>query len=217
VHEVSEPAPATTLTIPDPSLVLLVGASGAGKSTFAARHFLPTEVLSSDRFRALVSDDETDQSATGAAFDALRFVCEKRSDRGRLTVIDATNVHPIRRRPFLEIAQRHGLDAVAIVLLVPVALAEERNVGRPGRSYGMTWVVRNQNGQLLRSLRGMRDEGFAAVHVLSGAEAIGAASIVRERVARPERVEVSPPAGPRRREPRRGGRPARRPGPLPER
>ena len=69
---------APVIRIPDLSLVVLVGASGCGKSTFARRHFLPTEVLSSDFFRAMVRDDETDQSATTDAFDALHFVARRR-------------------------------------------------------------------------------------------------------------------------------------------
>ena len=208
-----------TLVLPDPSLVMLVGVSGAGKSTFAARHFRPTEVLSSDRFRGLVSDDESDQSATHAAFEALRFVCTKRLERRRLTVIDATNVHPIRRRPFLEIAQQTGLSAVAIVLLIPATLAEDRNGIRPERRFGTKWVVRNQNGQLLRSLRRMTDEGFAAVHVLRGVEAIDAAALTREPVDLPpmEPPGASPHAGPARRDLRRGPRSTRRRGPAPER
>src|ERR1044071_3426635 len=78
------------LRIPDLSLVALVGVSGCGKSTFARKHFVSTEVLSSDGFRALVSDDETDQTATTDAFDALYFIARRRLARGRLTVVDAT-------------------------------------------------------------------------------------------------------------------------------
>ena len=87
------------ITIPELSLVVLVGPSGSGKSTFAARHFKPTEVLSSDEFRGLVSDDENDQSVTKDAFDALHFVAGKRLGLGRVSVVDATNVQREARRP----------------------------------------------------------------------------------------------------------------------
>ena len=84
------PARERVITIPALSLVVLVGASGSGKSTFAARHFLPTEVLNSDHYRAVVGDDPNDQGVTVAAFDALHHIAALRLALGRLTVIDAT-------------------------------------------------------------------------------------------------------------------------------
>ena len=88
------------IKIPKLSLVLLIGPSGSGKSTFARKHFLSTEVLSSDYCRGLVSDDDNDQAATNDAFDVLRYIAGKRLARGRLTVIDATNVQPESRKPW---------------------------------------------------------------------------------------------------------------------
>src|SRR5687768_14159599 len=107
------------LAIPELSLVALVGVSGSGKSSFAARQFAPTEVLSSDFCRGLVSDDENDQAATEAAFDVLHFIAGKRLEAGKLTVVDATNVQPEARRPLLAMAKKHHVLAVAIVLDVP--------------------------------------------------------------------------------------------------
>jgi protein phosphatase len=80
------------ITIPELALVVLIGPSGAGKSSFARKHFLPTETLSSDECRGLVSDDENNQAATTDAFDVLHFIASKRLAAGRLTVVDATNV-----------------------------------------------------------------------------------------------------------------------------
>jgi protein phosphatase len=82
------------INLPELSLVLLIGPSGCGKSSFARKHFLPTEIVSSDFCRSVVSDDENDQSATGDAFDLLHTIVRKRLARGRLTVVDATNVQP---------------------------------------------------------------------------------------------------------------------------
>src|SRR5882762_1926459 len=90
------------LTIPDMALVALVGVSGSGKSTFAAKHFRPTQVLSSDFFRGLVADDENDQSASAAAFDALHYVAAKRLEAGRITVIDATNTQRVPRKAIVD-------------------------------------------------------------------------------------------------------------------
>jgi protein phosphatase len=131
------------ITIPDLSLVALVGMSGSGKSSFAARHFAGSEVLSSDFCRGLVSDDENDQSATEAAFEVLHFIAGKRLENGRLVVVDATNVQPEARRALIALAKRHHVLAVAIVLDVPEAVCAARNATRPDRTFG-PHVLRNQ-------------------------------------------------------------------------
>jgi protein phosphatase len=167
------------LRVPTLSLVVLVGASGAGKSTFAKRHFLPTEVMSSDAFRGLVSDDENDQSATKDAFEALHFVAAKRLAGGRFTVVDATNVQPTARKPLVELARRFHVIPVAIVFDLPEQLCLQRNRARPDRDFG-PHVVRRQLQDLGRSLRGLQKEGFRHVHVLHSVEDVESATIVRE-------------------------------------
>ena len=137
------------LAVPASSLILLIGASGSGKSTFAAEHFGPFETLSSDTFRGLVADDENDQSASAAAFEALRFVAGKRLEQNRLTVIDATNVQPAARKSLVDLARAHDVLPVAIVLDVPEKVAIERNAGRGDRNFGPN-VVRRQADQLRR-------------------------------------------------------------------
>src|SRR5918999_2079367 len=104
------------IELPDPGLVVLIGPSGSGKSSFAAHHFRPTEVLSSDACRALVADDENDQSATEDAFAVLHFIAAKRLARGRLVVVDATSVQPEARAPLVALAREHHCIPVAIVL-----------------------------------------------------------------------------------------------------
>src|SRR5260370_14354616 len=99
-----EPASFVNLSIPKLSLVVLIGPSGSGKSTFAHKHFLPTEVLSSDACRAMVSDAENDQAVTQDAFAVLHFIAAKRLALGRLTVIDATNLQPEARKPPVQLA-----------------------------------------------------------------------------------------------------------------
>ena len=168
-----------TLTLPELCLVVLVGPSGSGKSTFARRHFKPTEVLSSDFCRGLVSDDENDQAATGDAFDMLKYVAAKRLARGLLTVVDATNVQPDSRKPLVELAREHDVLPVAIVLKLPEDVCHERNRARPDRAFG-SHVVRNQMSQLRRGLRGLEREGFRHVHVLHTTDDVERATIERQ-------------------------------------
>ncbi len=160
-----------TIEIPELSLIALIGASGSGKSTFGRQHFLPTEILSSDFFRGLVSDDENDQASTPDAFDALYYMLEKRLSRGRLTAVDATNVRAEDRKRLVETARKYHCFAVAIVLNTSEKLCHERNAGRPNRSFG-PHVIHRQIGDLKRGLRGLEREGFRHVHILNGPEEV---------------------------------------------
>lgn len=168
-----------TFTIPELSLVVLIGPSGCGKSTFARKHFKPTEVMSSDAFRALVSDEENDQSSTDDAFAALHFVAARRLARAKLTVVDATNVQPEARKPLVALAREYHVLPVAIVLDLPERVCHDRNRARPDRDFG-PHVIRNQKSQLHRSLRGLGREGFRHVHVLKSQEEVDAAVIERQ-------------------------------------
>jgi protein phosphatase len=168
-----------TLSIPELSLVVLVGPSGSGKSTFARKHFKVTEVISSDFCRGLVSDDENNQDATGDAFDVLKYVVAKRLSRGLLTVIDATNVQPEARKPLVELTREHDVLPVAIVLKPPEEVCHARNQGRANRAFG-PHVVRNQMMQLRRGLRGLEREGFRYVRILQTPEEIEQVSIERQ-------------------------------------
>ena len=168
------------LKIPEPSLVLLIGASGSGKSTFAHKHFKPTEVLSSDFCRGLVSDDETDQGATNDAFEVLRFIAAKRLAAGKLTVIDATNVQVDARKPLLALAREYHYLTVAIVFNLPAKLCQKRNEARPERDL-KPHVIRQQSHQLRRSLRGLKREGFRHfVYLMSTPEAVEATCVERQ-------------------------------------
>ena len=166
------------IKLPNLSLVVLVGPSGSGKSTFAAKHFLPTEVLSSDVCRGLVSDDTNNQAATGDAFDVLNFIASKRLAAGRLTVVDATNVQPEARKSFVTLARKFHVLPVAIVLNVPEKVCTTRNQSRGDRNFG-PHVIRNQRSQLRRSLRGLKREGFRNITILKSPEEIDAVTIQR--------------------------------------
>ncbi|MBN8813886.1 MAG: polynucleotide kinase-phosphatase [Sphingomonas sp.] len=179
------------IEIPEFALVLLVGASGTGKSSFAAKHFLPTETVSSDRMRGWVADDETDQSATKDAFDVLHFVVEKRLKARRFTVIDATNVQPDARKGLIALAKKWHALAVAIVFDLPEALAVARNAERPDRQFG-AGPVRRQMLNLKKSMRGLQREGLRYVHVLRSVEQVDAVEIVRTKLWTDRREETGP-------------------------
>lgn len=169
----------TVLTIPELSLVVLIGASGSGKSSFARKHFKPTEVLSSDFCRGLVSDDENNQAATKEAFEILHFIAAKRLAAGRLTVIDATNVQPEARKPLIELARQFHMLPTAIVFDLSEKVCQERNRQRPDRDFG-SHVIRQQAQQLHRSLRNLNREGFRHIHFLDSVEAVDSATIERQ-------------------------------------
>jgi protein phosphatase len=168
------------IEVPDPSLVLLIGPSGAGKTTFARRHFSSNEVLASDAFRALVADDEDVRDADGDAFQALRFVAAKRLRRGRLTVIDATNVRPRSRRPFVALALNRGLPAMGLVFALPDPVLRARN--RAHRALAPEVLDRQALG-LRDSLNTLAREGIAPVYVLDSEQAVEEAVVRRTSAA----------------------------------
>ncbi|XIE80578.1 polynucleotide kinase-phosphatase [Streptomyces sp. SBR177] len=169
------------LPVTDLSLVVLVGATGSGKSTFARRHFKPTEIVSSDFCRGLVADDENDQSASKDAFDVLHYIAGKRLAAGRLTVVDATNVQREARRQLVQLAREHDVLPIAIVLDLPEEVCSARNAARPDRAHLPRHVVQRHRRELRRSLKGLEREGFRKVHVLRGAAEVDAAEVVLEK------------------------------------
>jgi len=180
-----------TIKIPDLSLVVLIGASGSGKSTFARKHFKATEILSSDYCRGLVSDDENNQAATKDAFEVLHYIATKRLAAGKLTVIDATNVQQEARKPLVALAREYHCLPVAIVLNLPEKLCHERNESRPDRDFG-SHVVRQQNSSLRQSLRHLEREGFRHVHILNSLEEVEAAEFQREPLWNNRKSEHGP-------------------------
>ncbi|MGW1769123.1 polynucleotide kinase-phosphatase [Streptomyces sp. NPDC002073] len=170
-----------TLAVTDLSLVVLIGATGSGKSTFARKHFAATEVLSSDYCRGLVADDENDQGASKDAFDVLHYIAGKRLAAGRLTVVDATSVQPEARKQLVRLAREHDVLPIAIVLDLPESVCAARNAARPDRAGLPRQVIQRHRRDLHRSLRGLEREGFRKVHVLRTEEEAERAQVVRER------------------------------------
>jgi protein phosphatase len=179
------------IKIPELALVVMVGVSGSGKSTFARKHFKTTEILSSDYCRGLVSDDENNQAATKDAFEVLQFIAGKRLRAGKLTVVDATNVQPEARKPLIALARQYHCLPVVFVLDMPERLCRDRNVSRADRAFG-EHVIRNQASQLRKSIRGLEREGFRHVHVFRSPEELDGLTIRREPLWNNKKTETGP-------------------------
>ena len=178
------------LTIPELSLVVLIGASGSGKSSFARKHFLGTEIISSDYCRSIVCDDETNQAATTDAFELLHYIVAKRLKGSRLTVVDATNVKPEDRKPLLQLAKDYHCFAVAIVFNLPADLCHDRNQQRENRDFGIH-VVKRHTENLKKSLRHL-DREFRYVHILANVEQINNVEIERQQLWNNRKTEAGP-------------------------
>ena len=179
------------IELPDFSLVVLIGSTGSGKSTFAAKHFLPTEVISSDYCRALVSDSETDQGVTGDAFGLVREIAGKRLKNRKLAVIDATNVRPADRKSWIELARQWHALPVAIVFDPGIDVCFERNKTRPDRAFGGQ-VVQRMVSEVRRGLGGLQREGFRQVWKLTSVENIEAAIVTRQPLWTDKRNDHGP-------------------------
>jgi protein phosphatase len=190
-QEHEAPARGRVIDVPELSLVVLIGATGVGKSTFARAHFLPTEAISSDFCRSLVADNENDQSASKDAFDVLHYIAGKRLAAGRLTVIDATNVQQESRKHLLDLAREHDVLPVANVLDVPLQVCVGRNAARPDRPFG-AHVIRRQRDQLLRGIRGLEREGFRRVHILRSEAEVSSATVARTKLFNDLRDQSGP-------------------------
>jgi protein phosphatase len=178
------------ISIPELSLVVLIGASGSGKSSFARKHFLSTEIISSDYCRSILADDENDQSVTSDAFELLHYIVAKRLRAGRLTVVDATNVKGEDRKQLLQIAKEYHCLAVAIVFNLPAQLCHDRNQSRGNRNFGVH-VVERHTQNLKKSLRYL-DREFRYVHILHSVEQIDHVEISRTPAWNNRKTESGP-------------------------
>ena len=179
------------IEIPEFALVAMIGASSSGKSTFAKKHFLPTEILSSDFFRAMVSDDENNQKVSKEAFDLLFYAANKRLSLMKTTVIDATNVQLAARKQIIDLAREQNVHSVAIVLNLPEKELQARNAARPDRGYP-EHVIRKHVSDLRRSIKNLKREGFRFVYILNSVQEIDEAEIVRTRMWNNKKDEHGP-------------------------
>ncbi|MCL6638870.1 MAG: AAA family ATPase [Firmicutes bacterium] len=156
------------ISIPGTTLLVLCGAPGCGKSTFAARFFPDTAIVSSDRCRALVCDSETSMGASREAFKLFRFMIERRLCLNRLTVADSTALTRRARGDLLRIGRKYGFHVAVIVFAVPEETCLARNAGRNRRVTGP--VIARMQKMLRRSLDVIGAEGFDSVHVIGREE-----------------------------------------------
>lgn len=179
------------LNIPELCLIVLIGSSGSGKSTFARKHFKATEVISSDFCRGLVSDDENDQTVTNTAFELLHYIVSKRLQLGKLTVVDATNVQEAARKPLIQLARSYHCFPVAVVFNLPEKVCQERNRCRTDRQVE-EHVIRNHTRQLKKSIKGLQKEGFRYVYVLNSPEEVEEAFFERQLLWNNKKDEHGP-------------------------
>ena len=179
------------IEIPELALIIMIGASGSGKSTFASKRFLPTEIVCSDTCRAMVADDPSDQSVNAEAFSILNFIAATRLRAGRLTVADATSVQPQARKRLIELATQHDCPAVALVLNVPEEVCQERNRNRQDRNTPPN-AIRRQVRDLRRSLKSLQKEGFTQVHVINSPNDLDNSTITRVPLGPNRKLDEGP-------------------------
>jgi protein phosphatase len=164
------------IAVPADALVICCGPAGSGKSTFARRHFLPTQVVSSDACRAMVGDDEANQAISGRAFDLFHRIIEHRLALGRLTVADSTAISPRARGMLRRLARRHGRAAILVAFNsgLSTLLANNRKRARTVP----TEVLRLQRFRFREESPRFPEEGYATIYHLDAR----ALSSVRVRV-----------------------------------
>jgi len=179
------------ILIPRNTLIVLCGPAGSGKSTWAARHFSPSQIVSSDACRTLVADDPANQDATPEAFQAMNFIIQKRLSLGRLTVADATSLKREDRKPLLKIARRFAFHAALVVFNIPIEVCLARNSKRD--RVVPKHAIASQYALLQTTLRTVGAEGFDFTYVLDG-EAQSATSVTIGRaVSRRSRLPSQKP------------------------
>jgi protein phosphatase len=156
------------VALPNPCLVILCGPAGCGKSTFAARHFLETAVVSSDRCRAVVADDERDLRASAAAFAVFHQIIDSRLSFRRLTVADSTALHPDARRDLRRIARRRVAPTTLMAFDIPEDVCVAWNARRTRRVARS--VIRRQRVQMDDALARVAGEGYDQVVILGPPE-----------------------------------------------
>ncbi|SFW77021.1 polynucleotide kinase-phosphatase [Chitinophaga sancti] len=181
-----------TLNFPELSLVVLVGASGSGKSTFAKKWFRPSEIVSSDAIRLMLSNDENTQGISEDAFELLHLIIAKRLKRGLLTVVDATNVNSQYRKQLIALAREYHVLPVAVILNMSDRVCQDRNKARTDRDLAPR-IIKSQMAALKSGIHKIREEGFRRHFEFRTPELIDSVTeIVREKLYNDLKHEEGP-------------------------
>lgn len=154
------------LILPRRTLLVLCGPAGCGKSTFAAQHFPETAIVSSDRCRGMICDDENDQTVTRDAFDLFHYILQKRMLLGRFCVADSVALKPYARRNLRQLSRRFGYFGCLIIFDTPAEVCIQRDRQRV-RQVGESVVLYHAN-LLTATLQEAPGEGWECVHILHG-------------------------------------------------
>ncbi len=179
-----------TIGLPDPSLVLLFGARGAGKSTFARRFFDPSEIVSLEECRRMVGDDQA-STPSNDAMELFQTIVQNRLYAGKLVVVDADNSNAELRRSLVTLARRHHLFAIAIALRIDERICIERNATRSDCVVSPYDVKRGVEA-VRKVIESAGREGIREIHVLDSPEAMDKAVVTRRRLWTDKRDDAGP-------------------------
>ena len=158
-----------TIQIPFSTLIILCGPAGCGKSTFARKYFLETQIVSSDHCRALISDSENDQSVSGMAFKIFHTLIDMRLSQGRLTVADSTALDRGARTKLKKLAANHNCHTLLVLFNVPLELCLKQNVSRERNVEPA--VIKKHMQKLGRAARAITEEGYDQYYILDHGQA----------------------------------------------
>lgn len=115
-------------------IILLVGASNSGKTTFAnlALQSCPTPFIyiNADKMRGLIGKDESDQSVNGLVFATLERMCDYLMSLNKPIIVDCTNYNKKNRKLWVALAKKYNYKLAAVILNTKIEECIARNEKR---------------------------------------------------------------------------------------